>query len=315
MNRDELIHNCSALAAQGIFLGTSSWKYPGWQGLLYDAARYVYRGKFSLSRFERLCLTEYAEVFHTVCVDAAYYTFPKSEQVLELTRQVPSTFRFAFKVTDEITVKRFPKHPRFGPRGGTTNPHFLNAELFRQAFLEPLTAIRSQVGLLIFEFSRFYASDFATGREFVAALDQFLGQLPPDWPYGVEIRNRNFLVPEYFAMLTRNRVTHVYNSWAAMPSLAEQRALEGSNTTPNRCAARLLLRPGREYTEAVERFSPYDRVQDIYPEVRQAGAELIAETVQTRGGRTAYIYVNNRLEGNALGTIGAMIAAALAAAT
>lgn len=62
-----------------MYLGTLSWKYEGWQGQLYDYARYVYRGKFARTRFERMCLAEYAEVFKTVCVDAAYYAFPRRE--------------------------------------------------------------------------------------------------------------------------------------------------------------------------------------------------------------------------------------------
>jgi len=37
---------------------------------------YLWREKFAVSRFEKNCLSEYAEVFRTVCVDAAYYTFP-----------------------------------------------------------------------------------------------------------------------------------------------------------------------------------------------------------------------------------------------
>jgi len=49
--------------AKGVFIGTSSWKYPGWRGQLYDEERYVTRGKFSESRFNRDCLAEYAEVF------------------------------------------------------------------------------------------------------------------------------------------------------------------------------------------------------------------------------------------------------------
>jgi len=312
-NRDAVRRDSEVLAQQGVFLGTSSWKYPGWLGQIYDPARYVFRGKFSQSRFERLCLAEYAEVFSTVCVDAAYYTFPSSRQLGELAAQVPASFRFSFKVTDEITVKRFPRHPRFGNRGGTDNPHFLDAALFEEAFLRPMEGFRNQIGLLIFEFSRFYPADFPSGREFLAALDQFLARLPDGWPYGIEIRNRTFLVPEYFETLARHGVTHVYNSWAAMPSLAEQRALPGSLTMPARCGARLLLRPGRDYAEAVERFSPYDRIQEVYPEVRSAAVELIAETVAARDGRRAYVYVNNRLEGNALGTIAAMIAAVMAA--
>ena len=73
LDRASIAEKLSALAADGVFIGTSSWKYPGWRGLLYDDSRYVYRGKFAESRFEKNCLTEYAEVFKTVCLDAAYY--------------------------------------------------------------------------------------------------------------------------------------------------------------------------------------------------------------------------------------------------
>jgi uncharacterized protein YecE (DUF72 family) len=97
------------LAAQGVFVGTSSWKYPGWRGALYDPARYEWHGKFSESRFNRNCLSEYAEVFKTVCVDAAYYTFPSQQYLEGMANQVPEDFLFGFKVTDAITIKKFPQ--------------------------------------------------------------------------------------------------------------------------------------------------------------------------------------------------------------
>ena len=52
----------------------------------YDRSRYEYRGKFAETRFKRECQREYAEVFKTVCVDAAYYAFP-SQQSLEVMGQ------------------------------------------------------------------------------------------------------------------------------------------------------------------------------------------------------------------------------------
>jgi len=67
--RNRLQATCQRLAAEGIFIGTSSWKYLGPCGLLYDEQRYHCRGKFAETRFERGCLAEYAEVFKTVCVD------------------------------------------------------------------------------------------------------------------------------------------------------------------------------------------------------------------------------------------------------
>ena len=99
------------LARTNIFIGTSSWKYSSWCGLLYDEQRYAYRGKFAETRFERDCLAEYAEVFKTVCVDAAYYKFPSERYLNGLVSQVPEDFLFTFKVTDDITLKRFTNLP------------------------------------------------------------------------------------------------------------------------------------------------------------------------------------------------------------
>ncbi len=61
------------LVSESVFIGTSSWKYPGWCGQVYDESRYTTRKKFSEARFERECLAEYAEFFPTVFVDAGYY--------------------------------------------------------------------------------------------------------------------------------------------------------------------------------------------------------------------------------------------------
>ena len=173
------------LANKGLFIGTSSWKYDGWRGTLYDEARYVYRGQFAKTRFERLCLAEYAEVFKTVCVDAAYYAFPRREYLEGLGDQVPDDFQFGLKVTDEITTRKFPNFDRFGAMAGQPNRDFLNADLFATAFLKPCESIRPKIGVLMFEFSRFYPTDYEHGRDFVADLDAFLGKLPKGWPCAV----------------------------------------------------------------------------------------------------------------------------------
>ena len=306
-DRDQLARDAAALAARGAFIGTSSWKYPGWCGQLYDQARYVYRGKFSEARFERLCLAEYAEVFKTVSVDAAYYKFPTTSYLEGLVSQVPADFLFAFKVTDEITIKKFANLPRHGMRAGQPNVNFLNAELFVRAFLKPCEPFRKNIGLLMFEFSKFYPTDFARGRDFVEALDGFLEKLPGGWPYGIEIRNRNFLHPDYFAALARHGVAHVFNSWSDMPPVAEQLALPGSRSAPDILAARFLLRPGRSYEQAVKLFSPYSEAKEPYPEGRAAGTAIIAEALTSQGAKKALIFVNNRFEGNALATIRGML--------
>ncbi len=305
--RKEIRQRLEDLAVQGVYVGASSWKYPGWCGVLYDRGRYEWRGKFADTRFNRSCIAEYAEVFKTVCVDAAYYTFPSRQYLEAMANQVPQDFLFGLKVTDTVTIKRFPNLERFGKRAGKSNENFLNANLFVTGFLQPCEAIRSNIGLLMFEFSRFWPTDYAHGRDFVAELDRFLGRLPGGWPYGVEIRNRGWLRPEYFECLARHQVTHVFNSWEAMPSVSEQLALPGSRTNPHLAASRFLLKPGRKYEEAVKAFQPYDTLKEENPEARAAARAIITEGQKTGPQRRTFVFVNNRLEGNALATIAGII--------
>jgi uncharacterized protein YecE (DUF72 family) len=305
-NRSKLSESLSVLARAGVFVGTSSWKYPGWIDQLYTRARYERQGKLDERRFKSDCLQEYAEVFKTVGVDSTYYTFPGQSMIFQLSQAVPDDFLFAFKVTGDITIKKFSKQTRFGQRAGEVNKHFLDAELFESTFLKPIQAFRDRAGLLMFEFSKFYPSDYARGRDFLTDLGRFFGALPKGWPYGVEIRNTNFLQPEYFSLLREHGIAHVYNNWSAMPTVGEQMAMEGSVTNPRLCGARFLLTPGRKYQEAVDTFAPYAEVQKVDPEARAAGGKLLAEGAGASGRRTL-VFVNNRLEGNALGTVAAMV--------
>lgn len=301
--REALATALKKLAEENIYIGTSSWKYPGWLGTLYDEQRYIWRGKFAESRFERDCLSEHAEVFHTVCVDAGYYRFPSPAYIDGLMKQTPPGYKFSFKVTDEITARTFPNLPRHGDKAGKRNPHFLDAELFRAAFLSSCAPHRERIGVLIFEFSHFHPRDFERGRDFVEALDHFLGQLPQGWQYGVEVRNRNLLCEPYFAVLRKHGVTHVLNNWTHMPTVAEQMQMPGVFTSDDFTAARFLLKPGRTYEQAVQMFSPYEGTKEVYPEARLAAAELVRqrrEAARQRNTKPSFVFINNRLEGNAL---------------
>ncbi|MEQ2008948.1 MAG: hypothetical protein ABMA26_19375 [Limisphaerales bacterium] len=55
--KTRLRQTAATLAAEGIYIGTSSWKHAGWTGLLYDEQRHHYRGKFAEARFPKLELT------------------------------------------------------------------------------------------------------------------------------------------------------------------------------------------------------------------------------------------------------------------
>jgi uncharacterized protein YecE (DUF72 family) len=305
--RESLASATLTLARDGnLYLGTSSWKYEGWLGQVYDEQRYLTRGKLSTKRFETECLEEYAEIFPSVCVDAGYYRFPSDKYLASLCAQVPEGFRLSFKVTDEITVKKFPKLDRFGDRAGTDNMHFLDAKLFIDAFLGPLSPHCQKTGVLIFEFSAFYPTHFERLRDFIAALDEFLGQLPTNWQYGVEVRNAKLLRTEYFDVLHAHNVAHVFNSWTKMPPIDEQMEMPGAFTA-DFFAARFLLRPGRAYQQAVDSFQPYAETKETNKEARAALRSLIQRGIAQPTPRPSYAFVNNRLEGNSPNTIAAAL--------
>lgn len=94
-----------------------------------------------------------------------------------------------------------------------------------------------------------------------------------------------------------------------MPAIHKQ--ITNTNAfTANFVVTRALLRPGRTYAQSVKLFEPYDRIQAPYPEVRSALADLTDRARDKR--QVAFLFVNNRLEGNAPGTIAAATSTAAA---
>src|ERR1051325_11469735 len=191
-------------------------------------------------------------------------------------------------------------HDRYGTTAGHDNPSFLDAGLLTDSFLRPLEPNRVKTGVLIFKFGTFSRRAMSGVNELVERLDAFLEALPHDFRYAVEIRNPEFLTPAYFACLARHKIAAVYNSWTKMPDLPEQIAIPESRTA-NFLVCRALLKRGRTYEEAVKKFSPYSEVQDVYEPARVGIRELIHIAEDER--LIAFIFVNNRLEGNSPGTI------------
>lgn len=299
------------LAERGVFIGTSSWKYPGWLGQVYHPERYLVRGRVSQKRFNDTCLEEYARVFPTVCGDFAFYNFPTPAFWERLFDRVPDGFRFGLKIPEDITVKRFADLPRYGKRAGRLNASFLGAGLLMDRLLLPLSPYRNRLGALIFQFGTFHHGPMTEPGVFAERLGGFLAQLPTDeFDFAVEVRNKAFLGgdgggrSDYLDCLRMNNVAHCLNNWTRMPPVGEQLDLPGV-VTAKHVTARFLLRPGRTYSEAVAAFSPYDRAKDPNPEARAAIQRLVDST----GGaaQRLFVFVNNRLEGNAIETIEAAL--------
>jgi uncharacterized protein YecE (DUF72 family) len=298
--RATLSDRLHALAQQRILIGGSSWKYEGWLGQIYSRERYLARGKFSKRIFEQECLSEYAETFPTVCGDFAFYQFPTVDFWAKLFSRVPEDFQFAFKVPEQVTCKVFPDHPRYGAQAGQENEAFLDPRVFEEMFVRLLLPHRRKTALLIFEFGTFAKRSFEGVAQFVERLDSFLANLPPVFRYAVEIRNPDYLDRAYFDCLRQHRVAHVYNAWARMPELKRQIAIPGSATADFQ-VCRALLRRGRPYEEAVQAFAPYTHVQDPNPEARESMKVLIGRARENK--EFLFLFVNNRLEGNAPFTI------------
>jgi len=303
-DRARLAAGVQRLAAERVYIGMSSWKYEGWLDQVYTRERYMERGRFSRKLFQASCLREYAETFPIVCGDFSFYQFPSEAYWQRLFRSASPSLLYAFKVPEQITVKRFPAHERYGANSGQENPTFLNAGLLQEAFLGMLEPYRRQVAVLIFEFGAFSRSSYEKHGDFLADLDKFLGALPKAFPYSVEVRNPELLGPDYFSCLRSHRVAHVFSAWTKMPELPHQVRI-GDAYTADFTVTRALLRRGRAYEDAVRTFSPYASVQEPYPEARQAIRDIIRRARDVK--QPAFIFVNNRLEGNAPGTVQAIL--------
>ncbi len=287
-----------------IKFGTSTWTYDGWTGEVY---RRDYRGAQPANRLE-----EYARypLFRTVGIDSAFYDPPSEEVLAAYARSLPAEFPCVSKVWDRITARRLNQDGRWGNLAGQRNPDFLNADLFKEAVLGPYArAFRDHAACFVFEFQSMRGKDLPAPGAWAEELDGFLGQLPRDFRYAVELRNPELLDPLHGAVLGRHGVAHVFNSWTEMPPIGAQ--LELPWVFPaNFTVARALLRPGRAYADAVKLFEPYDRIREPLPELREDLVRLIVEA--TSRHLEALVLVNNRAEGNAPGTIRAL-ATALAA--
>ena len=295
--RPEVVELAQAIPVN-IRFGTSTWTYDGWFGDVYHRH---YRGPQPAQRLE-----EYARypLFRTVGIDSAFYDPPSEEELDSHARALPPGFPCVSKVWDRITAKRLGQDAPQPGLAGMRNPDFLNPALFKDHVLGPYSRVfRDHAGCFVFEFQSMRGKDLPDPLQWADQLDDFLGELPRDFRYAVELRNPELLTPLHGEVLKRHSVAHVFNSWTEMPPIGEQIDL-GWTFTTNFTVARALLKPGRRYSDAVKQFQPYDRVQEPQPSLRRNLLQLINTSLRRR--IEAFILANNRAEGNAPGTIRAV---------
>jgi hypothetical protein len=157
---------------------------------------------------------------------------------------------------------------------------------------------------LVFEFGTFNKSTFPKRGDFLARLDPFLKALPAGYRYAIEIRNDDYLSPEYLDVLASHNVAHVFSAWTRMPSLNEQAQLPNAFTA-DFTVVRALLRRGRPYDQAVQNFEPYREIQEPNEGAREGMRRIVEQAIKTK--KSAFMFVDNRLEGNAPSTIEAVV--------
>jgi uncharacterized protein YecE (DUF72 family) len=279
-------------------LGTSSWTFPGWAGLVYHQRYQDQRA------FLRDSLGEYAQhpLMRTVGVDRGYYTPVLEEELAAYSSQLPRDFRAAMKVWNRVTMPGYPRHPRYGEDAGKENPSFLDAELFSQAVHEPARAGFSQhMGPWIVEIAPSPSPLDPTW--FCEKLDAFLDAAPKDFPFAVELRNRKLLTAEYARTLRKHGAAHVFNYWSRMPQIPDQMRVDGL-LEGSLLVVRLLLPPGQRYADLKDSYAPFDRLVAPQPKMREDVARLVRAALER--DMECYVIVNNKAEGSSPLTVRAL---------
>lgn len=191
-------------------LGTCSWKYDSWKGIIYpDKEKFNY-------------LEEYAKHFNTVEIDQWFWSLfapkkvllPDERVVKEYRDSVPDDFMFTIKVLNAVSLTHF--YNKNKTEELKPNPFFLSTEVFEK-FVETLKPIENNIGVLMFQFEYLNKQKLSGLNEFIDRIESFVESLDKKFVYGIEIRNPNYLNKNYFSFLERNNLAMVFLQGYYMP--------------------------------------------------------------------------------------------------
>ncbi len=193
-----------------IRIGTCSWKYDSWKGIIYPD-----KDKFNY-------LEEYAKHFNTVEIDQWFWSLfeskkpvlPQESDVKDYAQSVPDDFKFTIKIPNSITLTHYYNKNKSEPI--KHNPYFLNTKLFTE-FLDSLNPMKKKVGALMFQFEYLNKQKISGLTEFIERFEGFIESVNDEYTYGVEIRNPNFLKKPFFEFLKRNNIAMVFLQGYYMP--------------------------------------------------------------------------------------------------
>ncbi len=280
-----------------IHLGTSSWFFPGWRGLIYESVH-------PQTALSRKGLAAYAQIpmLRTVSLDRTFYAAISAIEYARYASQVGDDFSFVVKapalVCDAVLRDE-------DGRAKVANPHFLDAAIATREFVVPcLEGLGAKAGPLVFQVSplpRGLVVEAITLVErlaaFFAALPKELGKYRP--LYALELRNAEFLTPRLMRMLAAEGVRYCVGLHDRMPEVERQgaalRALDGH--LPGPLIVRWNLHRGFLYQAAKQRYEPFNRLVDEDGETRRILARMAADAFKAR--QKVWITANNKAEGSA----------------
>lgn len=281
------LHVLASRLPAGVRLGTSTWSFPGWRGIVYDR-------EYGESELARRGLAAYARhpLLQAVGVDRGFYAPVSREELSRWALDTGPGFRFLLKAHAALTI----------PRGAVRPPFLADAP---QAFLDPAYASRvviepaaealgPRLGVVLFQFSPLGERVSRHRALLLERLGAFLEALPRVATYAVEWRDPWVLGDDYHAVLRASGAVHGFCAHPRMPSLAAQ-CPPGGLQGP--LVLRWLLGAGRAYDEARAAFAPFDRLKEPDPGVRGEVARLVASAAAA--GSDATLIVNNKAEGSA----------------
>jgi uncharacterized protein YecE (DUF72 family) len=276
-----------------LYIGTCSWKYPSWEGLVYSSAKGIDY------------LQEYAKNYNAVEVDQWFWSLfagqqpklPAAKDVQEYRRAVPETFRFTIKAPNSLTLTHY--HSPKPASEMNANDHFLSPPLWSE-FRERIAPLHDVTGPVILQFEYLNRQKMASQKLFLQELGRFAENAGAEWAIGIETRNGNYLNEAYFAFLSERKLVPVLLQGYWMPSVDE---VYQKYRLLLRQAPAIVMRlhgPDRGGIEK-ETGGEWNRI------VHDRGEELSAIvriTLELRdAGIDVYLNVNNHYEGSAPITI------------
>jgi uncharacterized protein YecE (DUF72 family) len=260
-------------------IGTSSFSSDDWIGPFYPK-------KTSPSDF----LIHYAAHFNTVEIDATYYAIPSKQTVAAWRAKTPEGFLFAAKFPRTIV------HAGKDARPDVTKiltPEYAYKE--RDKFLAVIRELGDKLGPLLLQFPYFSKKEFDSPEPFWERLNAFLENLPDDFRYAVEIRNRQWLTREFADICHRHKVALALVDHVWMPHGDEVEKMIDPVTT-DFCYVRLI--GDRHEIEKITKT--WEKVVVDREDRMTRWAEVLERMVNRK--ILTFAYINNHYAGHAPAT-------------